>query len=607
MMSSVVIAEPIRLPPFSGLWFAGSYKVVEGSQYETACEETIAEYIFDNVSDDPVKAAILYKKNELYDRFGKFPDSCSTNAVEKFYTFIPETFPITGDSYDVVAIWEIITSDPSNPVVTNVEVECKMDDSIFREKVYVDPHYDNCEHGSCYDICYGDILARSLNVAGFESLGHTGIGDLTVFNAESNENYRVLEFQKDETTWEGGVHTPYLKIFQAEATYWGSRFGRPSLSEPPVLTKKEGEKIIEYANSQRFSCHEYTLTRDWYPASQKATSVYDSTTKKWIHQTAEQCGKFRCDTFVTYAYLQGANILIPPGPTGEYTPYPIETYESLPYIRPASLESDASLDEINSLHYIEGWQEHINSLSYEDAFNEMIELYLDAPQTQRDGYAYLLLLVFERLSQDNNFSPKQRADMIWTYIMSYKNEPDLLNVFIDAINNNVFDSIEYISKATSLISEQNHPGLHLHTLSLITNIYAHQLVGMEDERSLKNVKIIQDFFKKQLKTQDGILLKQTINYSSQVLPYDELEKLLYAIPLDRIDDIDSASHTLAAISLNYLTKGSREWDAFWNRTPKEWVTPISERLNMLFSDSQFADQYSSVQNELVMARLQLIL
>lgn len=154
--------------------------------------------------------------------------------------------------------------------------------------------------------CWADVMGRNLNVPVLGSLGHNAIA-LPGF--VSGMVIEVLTEGPNKPN--GGIFTDSMESFKnfPNSPYWGSKMG---VQGTPVLNMNDAQKITGAATAQSNYPFEYSMTWDWHPGGSENHLVVNPSTMNIENTRAVSSAKFRCDSFVYYSYLAGAQLHIVP-------------------------------------------------------------------------------------------------------------------------------------------------------------------------------------------------------------------------------------------------------------------------------------------------------
>ncbi len=195
----------------------------------------------------------------------------------------------------------------------------------------------------------GDIVGRDLNIAGLGWVGHVGIGTGDLVGRTTNLVIEVLnEAQVGQVN--------YLTKFRSLSNYWGGRYG-----------------IGDYAAGTNAALIEANHQRWWCPAYTTSTS-YKVGKGNVLTGQATQCGIWRCDTFVAWAFfsagyyqLMNNKIMLP---RNVFFTFPYTNDSSFPdLITPSLLDTDKEFMTLTATE--------LNNLPFEE-----FEMIADIPMTE---------------------------------------------------------------------------------------------------------------------------------------------------------------------------------------------------------------------------------
>ncbi|MEN8219985.1 MAG: hypothetical protein ABFS56_27280 [Pseudomonadota bacterium] len=149
----------------------------------------------------------------------------------------------------------------------------------------------------------GDIVGRDLNDRWLRSFGHVGIWS----------GSRVLEVLDESRV----IQMNSLSKFKQATSYWGAKYGIGS----------NHYKVIQAGWKQRYYNPEYARTPLWREGGYKRQCVRWYGGRCIRYEWKRVNAKFRCDTFVNYAYKKGI------GKTLVYYYTPRHVYNSMPQTR----------------------------------------------------------------------------------------------------------------------------------------------------------------------------------------------------------------------------------------------------------------------------------
>ncbi len=292
------------LPQFSGYWFTDAIY-----QYMDACSNS--NFTYNNkIQGDAASVATQLLSNVT----PRTDCEWSTPQLMQDVQFGPADF--VGSNAD----WAKIIADKSNAHIMVWGRSCKDKQGriLDGKSVKIQPAY-MCPPGTVRSFdtqspsgdigctstpaaCRSDVMGRDLNLSGFGDLGHVSLAQPGFTSG------MVLEVLKTPTE---GIFSNSMDSFKnfPNSPYWGDKSGLPDL---PILTLDQATKIISAGIAQGSFPFEYTLTWDWHPGSFSSQYVLNQQTRAFEAVTTGQSAKFRCDSFVYYTYLAGANLHIIP-------------------------------------------------------------------------------------------------------------------------------------------------------------------------------------------------------------------------------------------------------------------------------------------------------
>lgn len=171
--------------------------------------------------------------------------------------------------------------------------------------LFDESHYKGCTNSPT--VCVSDIAGRDLNVPGIRSLGHIGL----FMDGIPNKQAAVMEVLKKDPPRipKDDIYlNDYLESFTGkDKNFWGARYS----SNRIILSNHDGWQMMVNAEKQMNFPFEYTLGWNWHPGSYSNYLVFNPEQKNWSQQMATIGAKFRCDSFVYYAYQSIGKHIIP--------------------------------------------------------------------------------------------------------------------------------------------------------------------------------------------------------------------------------------------------------------------------------------------------------
>ncbi len=135
-----------------------------------------------------------------------------------------------------------------------------------------------------------EILGRDLNYPGLGWLGHVGIATTDMMSAAGMNQPATQVIEILNETPVGQINT--IENFKRRSRYWGSKYGIADRGE-------RGYRVLVEANHQRWWCPSYTSDTDY--------RIGEGNPHTGAIKT---CGRWRCDTFVWWAfYSQGYDLM----------------------------------------------------------------------------------------------------------------------------------------------------------------------------------------------------------------------------------------------------------------------------------------------------------
>ncbi len=239
-----------------------------------------------------------------------------------------------------------------------------------------------------------ELLARDLNIPGLGWLGHVAIATAFMTNPSGmNQNAtQVIEVLDEPVV--GQINT--ISNFKARSPYWGSKYG---VADRGVL----GYNVLVEANHQRWWCPVYTKNTDYQIG-------------EGIPTTGQilKCGRWRCDTFVWWAYFsQGYDTM--PGRVW----LPRNLFNYFPFFNDERVKANNSTlsNEIGNRTLEAVSAQELNTMSYEE-----FQMIMDAPPT---NYVTSPSTVQLQLAANPELNDVKRGIMI-DKLVSRSAEPDLV-------------------------------------------------------------------------------------------------------------------------------------------------------------------------------------
>lgn len=286
------------LPVFSGEWYTqATYQVTDDGCLR-------GNYSYENEKSGSAKEVA----SVLLENVSKRPD-CEWRDAKCIYK---TTSNPPDDFIGSAADWIIISNDIGIQTWGRDCVSVK-GDVLDNSYVTIQPKYI-CPEGSRYtlkptvnidgceiqpDTCLGDVAGRRLRLGDNTTvLGHVGITGIEDYVLEVLDNDSVVnldDFEQFKSKSMGG--------------FWGEKY---DLKNVKALTYLQGMQIFEAGTKQALYNPKYTLSWNWHPGNDAFHFRWDTSKKIWHQIYSARNALFRCDSFVYYCYLAGANLHIVP-------------------------------------------------------------------------------------------------------------------------------------------------------------------------------------------------------------------------------------------------------------------------------------------------------
>jgi hypothetical protein len=306
---------------------------------------------------------------------------------------------------------------------------------------------------------HADVLGRDLKLPGATWAGHVGIAYAPLF---SEEPYLVFEALNAEKA----IQLNTIEKFKSSSNYWGSRTG---ISENNDRTRW----ILTTAYRQSKLCTEYT----YFPQYKVAT--------------VDECGKFRCDTFVNYVYWQ-AGITLPTHNSA--LSIPRRVYNSFPY---ESSITKVSLRDLNDDELMQKLQTDATPLTKDE--KDYIWEKINSPQTSdlhKELYIDLLGTIGDPDLIPEFMKLYEKSTNIKIKTMLLRSIGDLAkrfpdkNLIVEFYTSSLYDNLAAIGAATAirnlaLYSDESHIFNHFNLINANLDKIDQQVALLITERLSK--------------------------------------------------------------------------------------------------------------------------
>ncbi len=372
---------------------------------------------------------------------------------------------------------------------------------------YIFPSY-RCPKGSAHSLdldsfesgcstkpsgCEADIVGRDLDTKneegedpdkiGIKNFGHIGLAAATL------DGQQVLEVLRGKQV----VQLNPINDFKNKTTFWGERYGTTQKSN---LEFMEGYKILMAAYGQGSCSPEYTLTWSFAPCN------------------SGKPPKFRCDSFVYYAYLTGANIDL------GYTPlltYPVTIFNSMLNCRDQVGYSCIKQFLVPEKDQISSYVLKPAILAEQKITAIMSENLIDIKNLDRASKAYIMATDETR---------ENKINLLWTLLLQHQSNPLKFDYLSD-----VLAELEPIEKSVAIIEafqKTNDPHLKLKYLTILVSSLTIDRVNQSQNNSYNSKQFLMNLL--QTNQDEDILRTIIVNYPESLM--DESTYLIMSARLE---------------------------------------------------------------------------
>lgn len=386
-----------------------------------------------------------------------------------------------------------------------------------------------------------EIVARDLNYPGLGWLGHVGIATATMYDPSGMNSIATLVIEILNEPVVGQINT--IINFKARSPYWGSKYG--------VADKgTRGYNVLVEANHQRWWCPVYTSDTDYHIGTGNPPTGQ-----------AIECGRWRCDTYVWWAfYSQGYDTM--PGRVW----LPRNLFNYFPYFNDEKIKSEQFTQKtIQSNRTLENVSaQELNSLPYEE-----FQMIMDAPPAH---YITSPSAVQMQLAANNELNDVKRGIMI-DRLVSRSEEPDLIKKLLTIYNETDREEIKSKIIENIMLYNQQHSNAKeyiAHELPMVKDFFETLLdsnsltqhmadTGVRgfidthtaDEISNKSEKINE--WLKHVTHNSSVMLKYSLTFKSKALQKIYMKSLIDE--LKQTNDSDLDSYLFGPLSIAYKNSG----------------------------------------------------
>lgn len=387
-----------------------------------------------------------------------------------------------------------------------------------------------------------EILGRSLHIFGLGWIGHVGIATANISTVDGL--WRTADLTIEVLNSVPVVQIGFINTFTYLSEFWGSKYG--------VATQDEkGLQVLHEANHQRWWCPEYTSDTQYHIGNGNLATG-----------EIRECGKWRCDTYVWWAfYSQGWDTM--PGRIW----LPKVLFNRFPYYNNELLTKfDISLDTFSSSRALNDvTAEDLNAMPFEE-----FQMIMDAPPT---NYITTQLISSEmRFAADDNLNNIKRGIMI-DRLTSKGDEPDLIPKLLKLYNETNNTEVKEKIISGLMLYNQQHRNVksYINNDQLLLKNYFAELLNSKSLTSKSTNTAIRGFLdlhgaEEIMENLDVIdtLLPKTDHYSSIMLKYSlvhkskELQRIYIKSIINELREANNSdldSYLFGPLSIGYSGTG----------------------------------------------------
>ena len=507
------------LPVFRGIW----YDEVQTDYYD-ACYNRVLKYR-NKVEGD---AETLAK--QLLSDVSRYPE-CQWGDIYIDNSFHDKEPP---SDFDVSrSDWDEILKNNSSPRKLRWRRDCKNSQGqiLDTETSITQPSYI-CPKNSRIGLdtasgsfrclhpplpCLADIVGRDLSLTGFGFLGHVGL-------ANQSFTDHIIEVLKEPKE---AIYVHSLEQFKhfTNTAYWGEKY---NLKSEKVMDIDKATKIAKTATSQYKYPFQYTLGWSYHPGGSVENYVYNQEVKQWQMINAMRKAKFRCDSFVYYSYLVGANIKI----FSRFKPPFLPKHMFKEFLSCRDLEGTVCLADRNEQAFIP-----------DNTNNELQSIFSRHPLNIQ-----LADISTQTFVNDEHIERGVKINQLWSLAIKYQDNAEKFGYLIDILE--PLRPIELAPEMIQLYKNQICTENKKHLLNaLIDILYFNNQIDHHklNNNELRNVIEMQNFMRELLyQEKDKDILKYIIQLYSSIVPASDMQR-----------DIQAALARAEAIDSNLFTTGEQ--------------------------------------------------
>jgi hypothetical protein len=399
------------------------------------------------------------------------------------------------------------------------------------------------QESSAKPILPAEVMGRDLLIPGLGWAGHVGISTAYMSSPKEMSNNANLVIEVLNELPVGQINT--INNFKSRSKYWGSKYG---VADRGAL----GFSVLLEANRQRWWCPKYTHDTNYHIGSGNLATGQ-----------ANECGVWRCDTYVWWAFFsQGRDTM--PGRVW----LPRTLFNNFPYFNDERYAAvQPSIDAYTSIHKSldQVTAEELNEITFEE-----FQMIMDAPLTNYVSTPYSLQM---QMAENPILNDIKRGVMI-DRLIANDNEPQLVKKLLNLFNHT--DRIEVKNKIAQdlMLYNQRHqkdPSYQKEDQALLKTFFA-RLLNSEE----LNPKLADDVIRGYIDTHspEEILknrnkidkwLPITGHHASIMLKYSlvhkstELEKIYIKSIIKELREANNSdldSYFFGPLSIGYENSGS---------------------------------------------------
>lgn len=515
------------MPILSGHWYTNA-----NIAYIDRCNREVYNYKNDGTLEEV--------SSKLFSALPIYQDcQWSQPTLKKTQLAVPYDFPsYSKDFYNIQPIeeynWSSDCIDNNNHAkYTNTKIiyptyQCPKGDVVYGNRYSGDVY--GCYKSTGF-ACNADVLGRDLSVVGISFLGHVGLSSAKLCDSDDKEcsgnissanklTSSVIEVLNEPNKETGSVvfnHT--LSSFTKSDEFWGARYDTKDSEVKPFLAK--GIDMI--ALQQTLFPSHYTYGWSYTPSGFKSYYTIDPITGQAKLEQGIYKGKFRCDTFVYYAYKQ-SEIIIP----YRGVLVPLTLYNGLIHNRDTAPASSKVSQKILPYNYTQRADNLENKIKDIFANNQ-----LDITQTDALTKEYLSSTKYDR---------KHKIDFLWNLAQQYRSYPAKYSYLLDIMNQlKPYELSSGLIEDYKLLSNQDESNALLYLMqACVTFDNKHDIDSLSQKNKSHVIDIVNFLSELEKKNKKETISRKIIELTNKGKLSDETKQLF-----DFNDAINSGGKSLS--------------------------------------------------------------